>query len=766
MRTLGNKTMNNINARVRRDGVRSRSVHTRWDSMLLLLVSALALAAPAVAQHTLKDVSYQVLPGGKVALNLHFDGAAPEPTAFTTDKPPRIALDFANTANTVSKRSIDIGTGATSGVTIVTSNGRTRVVVDLFRPATYRTHQNGDTLVVDVANGEMGAEKAQAYAATDPTKAAPPSGISVSNIDFRRGDNGGGKIIVDFSGPGANADMQRNGDQITIHLGQVELPAKFAKHLDVGDFATPVRYIETRAVPGGARVQIAASGNIETSAYQTGTQYVVTVAPKAQPKEKEPEIGADGRPKPVYSGERVTFNFQDIPVRQVLHLIASESNFNLVVADSVGGQVTLRLVNVPWDQALDIVLRAKGLDKRQEGNVIWVAQQKEIAEREQAIAEARQQQQQNAELITVYIPISYGKADDIAKLMTEDSMRSGGAGAGGGAAGGANQQQNRGFLSQRGSVSFDQRTNTLLVNDTPEKVNEIRVLVAKLDKPVEQVLIESRIVVATDTYVRDLGVKFGVSGGYEDGQGNVITTGGSLDATNTMVGNALVNRYNTGTGLPLTSTGNGQVSLPSLDDRLNVNLPAAAKAGSFGLAILGADYLLDLELSAAQSEGKSEIISSPRVITANQQKATISQGRQIGYQTVTSAGQGGGQLPQVQFKDVTLKLEVTPTITADGRVFLDLNVHKDSLAGFYEATSGRIPIIDTRQIQTSVLVDNGATVVLGGVLEINKTDSLNKVPLLGDIPGLGNLFRSTSKKNDHAELLVFVTPRILNEKLK
>ncbi|MGA7297723.1 MAG: type IV pilus secretin PilQ [Rhodanobacteraceae bacterium] len=744
--------MNTANARACLDGTRSNRVHARWVGMLLLLVTTLALAAPAYAQHTLKDLSYQVLPGGKVALSLHFDGAAPNPSAFTTDKPPRIALDFADTANTVSTRSVDIGTGATSGVTIVTSNGRTRVVIDLFRPATYHTSVKGDTLVVDVANGKESIGNSQSYAATDPTKAPPPSDVSVSNIDFRRGDNGAGKIIIDFSGPGVNADMQRKDDQIMVNLGQVRLPEKFAKHLDVTDFATPVRFIETRTVPGGASMQIAASGNIETSAYQTGTQYVVTIEPKTAPKKKQPELGADGRPKAVYTGDRVTFNFQDIPVRQVLHLIASESNFNLVVADSVGGQVTLRLVNVPWDQALDIVLRAKGLDKRKEGNVIWVAPQKEIADREQAIAEARQQQQQNAELISAYIPISYGKAADIAKLMTQGSMQ------GGGGKGG----QSRGFLSPRGSVSFDQRTNTLLVNDTPEKVNEVRALVAKLDKPVEQVLIESRIVVATDDYARDLGVKFGVSGGYEDKNGNVITTSGSLNATDGMVNQALVNRFNnTGSGLPVVTPTN----TPSLGDRLNVNLPAATKAGSFGLAILGADYLLDLELSAAQTEGKSEIISSPRVITANQQKATISQGQQIGYQTVTSSGAGGGALPQVQFKDVTLKLEVTPTITADGRVFLNLNVHKDSLAGYYQSPTGQIPIIDTRQIQTSVLVDNGATVVLGGILEINKTDNLTKVPFLGDIPGVGALFRSKSKKSNHAELLVFVTPRILDQKL-
>ncbi|HET8897438.1 MAG TPA: type IV pilus secretin PilQ [Rhodanobacteraceae bacterium] len=755
--------MNTFNAHVHAHT--HRRLSGRWLSACLMLCAGLLLAAPAMAQHTLKDLSYQTLSGGTVEISLHFDGAAVTPSAFTTNDPPRIAFDFADTANTVSQRSVNIGIGSTSGATVVTAGGRTRVVVDLFRPASYRTRVDGDNLIITVGNGVNETTTAQSYAASDPSKAPPATGTDISNIDFRRGDNGAGRVIIDFNRAGAAVDMRREGGRVLVDIGQASLPAKLAQHLDVTDFATPVQSVETHATPAGARMTIAAGGDFEASAYQSGTQYVVEVAPKQAKKDDKKanvELGPDGRPKPVYTGTRVTFNFQDIPVRQVLHLIASESGLNIVVADTVSGQVTLRLVNVPWDQALDIVLRAKGLDKRRDNNVIWVAPQAEIAEREQKLAEARMAQENNAELASDYIPISYGKASDIAKLLTQGSLQGGG-----GSSQGADNS--RGFLSPRGSVSYDIRTNTLLVKDTPDSLRKVRAIVAVLDKPVQQVLIESRIVVATDDFARELGVKFGVSGGYEDNNGNVITTTGSLNGTDGMINQALVNRFNhNGSGLPVVNPGatGGGVLTPSLGDRLNVNLPVAASTGSFGLAILGADYLLDLELSAAQTEGKSEIISSPRVITASQQPATITQGQQIGYQTVTSGGQGGGQLPQVAFKDATLQLAVTPTITNDKRVFLDLDVKKDSLAGYYAGATGQIPIIDHREIKTAVLVDDGATVVLGGILEVNKSDTVKKVPLLGDIPGIGALFRNKSNTSNRAELLVFVTPRILSANLQ
>jgi len=431
-------------------------------------------------------------------------------------------------------------------------------------------------------------------------------------------------------------------------------------------------------------------------------------------------------------------------------LIADISGLNLVASDSVGGSVTLRLVNVPWDQALDVILRAKSLDKRRNGNVIWVAPQAELAKYEEDVANAKLKAQDTAELVADYIPISYGKASDIAKLLTSGSLQ------GGGGSGGANTS--RGFLSPRGSVSFDERTNTLLLNDTPEKIKQIRELIAVLDKPVQQVLIESRIVIATDNFTRELGAKFGV-------QGNRVNT-----TTNNITGvTSTNNQLQLGGTVGGTQGGNGAttINLPGAGG-LNVNLPASSPAGSFGLAILGANYALDLELSAAQTEGTGEVISSPRVITANQQEAVIRQGQEIGYVTFQNGGTAGGGVPtaSVQFKDAVLELKVTPTITADNRVYLAINVKKDALAAFIDTPNGKVPQIDTREINTSVLVDNGQTVVLGGIYEVNKSNTVTKVPGLGDIPGIGALFRNTTRNNTKAELLIFVTPRILSDTLQ
>ncbi|MHB1272841.1 MAG: type IV pilus secretin PilQ [Rhodanobacter sp.] len=714
---------------------------------LLLLAGASWASAAMAAGSTLKDIRYDTLPGGNVELHMDFaNGPVPQPTIFTTSNPPRIAVDFADTDNAAARHQ-DIGKGSTSGVSAVSAGGRTRVVVELMRESTYRSRVEGNSLVLTVNNGTTD-QSVTTAAAIDPSKALPSSmnGPAISNIDFRRGPNGEGRVLISFSGSGANAQMTRKDDKVLVHIDHASLPARLAQRLDTLDFATPVQSIVTHAgVGGGAEMEIAIKGDVETSSYQTPDQYVVEVAPK-KAETKVDKLAQLDR-KPSYTGKRVTFNFQDIPVRSALQLIADISGLNLVASDSVGGSVTLRLVNVPWDQALDVILRAKGLDKRRNGNVIWVAPQAELAKYEEDVANAKLKEQDTAELVADYIPISYGKASDIAKLLTSGSLQ------GGGGSGGANTS--RGFLSPRGSVSYDERTNTLLLNDTPEKIKQIRELIAVLDKPVQQVLIESRIVIATDNFTRELGAKFGVSGRTNNtqsqnaaaaipgltaglGGGNVVSIGG----------------HDTGNG----TTGGG----------LNVNLPASSPAGSFGLAILGANYALDLELSAAQTEGTGEVISSPRVITANQQEAVIRQGQEIGYVTFQNGGAAGGGAPtaSVQFKDAVLELKVTPTITADNRVYLAINVKKDALAAFIDTPNGKVPQIDTREINTSVLVDNGQTVVLGGIYEVNKSNTVTKVPGLGDIPGIGVLFRNTARNNTKAELLIFVTPRILSDTLQ
>ena len=713
---------------------------SRYFLMGLLIVGATWASAAIAATTTLKNISYDALPGGSVQLHLNFgDGPVPEPKIFTTDNPPRIAVDLPDTTNAAG-RHMDIGKGSTSGVSAVSAGGRTRVVVELMRASSYRASVDGNSLVLTINNGT--ADQAVTTASTiDPTKRLPSSsdGPAISNIDFRRGPNGEGRVLVSFSGSGAQPEMTRQGDKVVVTIDHANLPANLAQRLDTLDFATPVQSIVTRAGNGGgARMEIAVKGNVETSAYQTADQYVVEVAPKKADAAKDAKLARLGQ-EPSYSGKRVTFNFQDIPVRSALQLIADISGLNLVASDSVGGSVTLRLVNVPWDQALDVILRAKSLDKRRNGNVVWVAPQAELAKYEQDLADAKLKAQDTAELVTDYVPISYGKAADIAKLLTTGSMQGGGGG------GGTNQQ--RGFLSPRGSVSFDERTNTLLLNDTPEKIRQLRDLIAVLDKPVQQVLIESRIVVATDDFTRELGAKFGVSGKQTNPSGQVLQLGGTLGST-------------IGSNTAPSTVGSGG---------LNVNLPTTLKGGSFGLAILGANYAIDLELSAAQTEGRGEVISSPRVITANQQEAVIRQGQEIGYVTFqNSAGSGAGSgTATVQFKDAVLELKVTPTITADNRVYLMINVKKDALAGYVDAPgSGKIPTIDTREINTSVLVDNGQTVVLGGIYEINKSNTMTKVPGLGDIPGIGALFRSNSRVNTKAELLIFVTPRILSDTLQ
>jgi type IV pilus assembly protein PilQ len=716
----------------------------RYTLMGLLIAGATWASAAMAATTTLKNISYDALPGGSVELHMDFGGPVPQPKIFSTGNPPRIAVDFADTDNAAA-RHLDIGKGSTSGVSAVAAGGRTRVVIELMRESSYRSRVEGNSLILTVNNG--GADQSVTTASTiDPSKALPSSsnGPAISNIDFRRGPNGEGRVLVSFSAGGANAEMTRKGDKVLVNIDHVNLPPNLAQRLDTLDFATPVQSIITRAgTGGGARLEIAVKGDVETSAYQTADQYVVEVAPK-KASAKDEKLAKLGQ-EPGYNGKRVTFNFQDIPVRSALQLIADISGLNLVASDSVGGSVTLRLVNVPWDQALDVILRAKSLDKRRNGNVVWVAPQAELAKYEQDLADAKLKAQDTAELVTDYVPINYGKASDIAKLLTSGSMQGGGGG------GGANTQ--RGFLSPRGSVSFDVRTNTLLLNDTPEKIKQIRDVIAVLDKPVQQVLIESRIVVATDDFTRDLGAKFGISGRQNNTQFQNAAAAQPNLANGIGGGNVVsIGGHDTGNG----TTGGG----------LNVNLPASGAAGSFGLAILGANYALDLELSAAQTEGRGEVISSPRVITANQQEAVIRQGQEIGYVTYQNSGGGGSPTASVQFKDAVLELKVTPTITADNRVYLMINVKKDALSAFVDTPNGKVPQIDTREINTSVLVDNGQTVVLGGIYEINKANTITKVPGLGDIPGIGMLFRNTSRTSTKAELLIFVTPRILSDTLQ
>ncbi|MDW8479038.1 MAG: type IV pilus secretin PilQ family protein [Xanthomonadales bacterium] len=657
-------------------------------------------------------------------------------------------------ATRIRERRVGIGAGLAIAASPVEAGGRTRVVIDLMAPAGFETRIEDNRVVVSIASA--GAATV-GLGGDDPAKAVGTAAAAVGNIDFRRGPNGEGRVVVSFTAEGAGADLRRTGQRVVVEFSGVTLPDHFAERLDVTDFATPVQSIETRPTATGARMEIAVQGDFEQMAYQTGREFVVEIAPKREEK-VEDGVARPDQPKQ-YVGERITFNFQDIAVRTVLQVIADQAGINIVAADSVQGNITLRLIDVPWDQALDIILRARGLDQRRDGNVIWVAPQKEIADYEQALLDARRAIEERVDLVSEYIQINYANAEEIAKLLTEEAKT-------GRIGGGQDYRDQRGFLSQRGSVSFDRRTNTLLVNDTPDKVREIKELIKILDRAVDQVLIEARIVIASDSFRRELGTRFGISAGYEDRHGNVFTSTGTAAGADRMSNIALRNRFaGRGTGLPVTQPGLGPgegVLVPSLNERLNVNLPVTNPAGSIALAILGQDYLLDLELSALQAEGKGEVISQPRVIAANQQPAGIKQGQEVGYVTIAPT-QGPGQIPipNVQFKEVALVLQVTPTITQDRRVFLNMQVRKDEVSGFIDTSIGQVPQVDTREINTAVLVNDGETVVLGGVYEFASRQDLSKVPFLADLPAVGNLFKKRTRGDEKAELLIFVTPRII-----
>ncbi|SFR84407.1 type IV pilus assembly protein PilQ [Stenotrophomonas maltophilia] len=616
----------------------------------------------------------------------------------------------------------------------------------------------------------LAAAPAEKPASTAVAPSAPATtGLSVSKIDFKRGDDGVGRLILQFDGQGAIPDLRTQGSNVVVDVGNARLPANLQKPMNVVDFATPVQRIDAKPSGAGTQLVLSTAGTVESLAYQSGNEYVVEISPRQAPAavgavnagtvtQAAKAVGQRG-----YSGKPVTFNFQDVPVRTVLQLIAEESNLNVVASDSVQGNVTLRLVNVPWDQALDIVLRAKGLDKRRDGSVIWVAPQAELAKFEQEKEDARIAIENREDLVTDYVQINYHSATQIFKALTEAKGIGGG---GGGGSGGSSSQEESGFLSTRGRIVADERTNTLMISDIPKKIARMRELIGVIDRPVDQVLIESRIVIATDTFARELGAKFGISGSRDN-----VYFSGSLDANaktrKSQVDTALENAKAVREWQAGGSVGPAPVPAGSTIERgLNWNLPVALanNPGSLALSILNAGYLLDVELSAMQEESRGEVISNPRVVTTNQREAMIKQGKEIGYVTIsgTGAAGGAGSTPNVQFKEVVLELRVTPTITNDNRVFLNMQVKKDEVDRLIELQGyGTVPSINRREVNTAVLVEDGQTVVIGGVYEFTDRNSISKVPFLGDVPFLGNLFKKRGRNKDKAELLVFVTPKVL-----
>jgi type IV pilus assembly protein PilQ len=603
---------------------------------------------------------------------------------------------------------------------------RTRLVLNLDKLVPYDTRVEGNNIIV-----LLGGVNAATAAAAAPGGAAAPVSNSggvreLRAIDFRRSADGAGRVIVKLSDPHIRINLHQVGNQIVVDFADAGVPPNLMRRYDATDYGTPVSSFDVTRAGNGSRISIAANGDYEQLAYQSDDQYVVEVAPR----HKAANAPED---KPVYTGERLTLNFQDIETRAVLQLLADASGQNIVVSDSVSGNVTLRLQNVPWDQALDIVLRTKGLDKRRQDNVIIVAPQAELAAREKAELAAHKEVQELAPLRSEYLQVNYAKAADMAALI---------------------KTQTNSLLSSRGSVAVDERTNTLLLQDTTDRLTDIRRLVATLDIPVRQVQIEARIVIVNNDFERDLGARFGFTNYQKNGQTGLVTTTGTAAGTDQAIGSALSNVQSTGSIYPISvPTGTNAAN------RYNVNLPVSSPAGSWALGILGNNYIVDLELSAAQAETQANIISSPRVITANQKEATIEQGVEIPYQQSASSG-----ATTIQFKKAVLSLKVTPQITPDNRIILDLDVRDDNVGTVVVASGGvNVPSINTREIATQVLVNDGQTVVLGGILSTTQREDDTKVPYLGDIPVLGILFRQTQHTDDKDELMIFITPKIVRE---
>jgi len=675
----------------------------------LMFVFSLSQAA------TLDNISYSVLPGERVQLKIELsEPIQDEPLSFTIDNPARIALDFPNTTLGAVTKNQSIDVGVAHSVSAVEAAGRTRVVLNLVKSVGYDIEVQGSTVTVTLSGDVSVSSVAASSSAPGTGTYSSDTSSMVEGVDFKRGDDGEGRVIITLSDPSISVDMNQVGGNIVLDFIGAELPGELDRKLDVIDFATPVKEIDTKASNNGTRMLISTiTEDYEHLAYQSDNTFIVevrTLDEQEQEARKE-QVG--------FTGERLSLNFQDIEVRAVLQLIADFTGLNMVASDTVGGNVTLRLKNVPWDQALDIILKAKGLGMRQIDNVIMVAPNAEIAAREKLELEANKQVDELAPLRTEFMQINYAKADYLADLIKADENS---------------------LLSERGSVTIDERTNTLIVQDVANSLQSVRSMIEKLDIPVRQVLIESRIVNADETFAKDLGVRFGASKTIAAVNGGLRTIGGGKEG---------ITEFAQPTSFNVDGVENLLVDLPA----------AATDAGALGLAFgkVGS-WLLQLELSALLAEGRGEDIASPKVITTNQREAVIESGVEIPYVSASSSG-----ATTVKFKKAVLSLRVTPQITPDNKILLDLQVNQDTQGA---VVAGGIPTINTKNVGTQVMVDNGETVVLGGIYGTTQNKSVDRIPFFCDFPYLGFLFKRTTDTTSKAELLIFVTPKILGETLK
>ena len=687
---------------------------------------AIAVMQAASAQVSMTNVVPMQIPGQGTEIRVMFNGLPPQPQAYQLESPSRLILDFNEAQQNLKQSSIPVATAEASSVDVSSDAQRSRLTVNLANAGAFTTRVEGNTFILKI-------NSATPVAIAQPVQQQVAQGIT--NIGFQRGAQGEGLVVIDLAGQNTPVDVQQQGTKVIVRTLGSKIPAHLTRRLNVNDFATPVSTVDAVNQNGSGVITIQSAESYEYMAFQTDNKLTISL--------KRPEVKGPLRPKSVaYTGKKISLDFQDIEVRRVLQLLADFTDINMVAADSVQGNITLRLKEVPWDQALDIVLKTKNLDKRRNGNVIWIAPVAELIKAEEEEAKALAQSVKLAPIQTEYMQLSYAKAADIEKLITQNKSAS----RSGSSNSTSNGDDRESLLSSRGSISIDARTNTIIVNDTQPFIDKIRNMVDLLDVQVKQVMVEARIVRATTDFTKEMGVKWG------------ILSQGITNNNHLLVGGSDTTLWNLRD--PQESDLGGFTYDIQRPDNLNVDLGVTSQGASriaFGLISLS-DFMLDLELSALQADGYGEVISTPKVLTADKQKATVASGSQIPYQS--AEGGGANAVSTTEFIDATLSLDVTPSITPDGKVQMELNITSDSPGN--PTPTGQLTI-NKNQINTNVLVDNGETVVLGGIFEQETRNAQTKVPFLGDLPYLGRLFRKDVKSDNKRELLIFVTPRIVND---
>lgn len=706
---------------------------------------------------TIDDINFSTLPGDKFEIKLSFDGTPPAAKSYVINSPARIVLDFPDTDSALKEKKFALASENGQNAVVLSAGGTTRLIVNLREPVGFDTRTEGNILVLAVDGPSAGAVATAGAADTGSVrsqyaqvsnKTDSGSGNALTGVDFKRGEKGEALISLGLSNPNIPVDVARLGSDVVMSFYRTSLPEHLNRKLDVIDFATPVLTVDSRQDGTTTKVVIAAQGEYDYLAYQADDQYVVSIKKLTREELEEKKSQFE------FVGEKLSLNFQDIEVRSVLQLIADFTELNLVASDTVTGNITLRLENVPWDQALEIVLKAKGLDKRQEGNVLLVAPAVEIAEQERLQVEANKQLIELAPLVTDFVRVRYADARELFDLFDVEE--------GGGGGGGGDENATSSILSERGTAIVDERTNTIILTDVQEKIDEFRRLVKEIDIPIRQVEIEARIVEASTDFRKELGVRWGISGIRRPGDDIFSFVGtrqgqkrdGVIDAF-TLEDNEI--EIDPATGAITIEEENDL----TLAETLAVDLGVASPSGSIALGLLKDNTFIDLELSALENDGFGEIISQPKVLTGDKQQATIKAGTEIPYQTGTSSGE-----TEIEFREAVLKLDVTPQITPDNRIIMNLVINQDSIGQIVPtAQGGSEPTIDVTEVITQALVGDGQTLVLGGIFQMEEVKGVEKVPVLGDIPYIGKMFRNRISSHSKREILIFVTPRIISDPL-